>query len=97
MNQKAVFLPSAFILLPFSVPQEGLEPPTYGLAYQLRFSPLRGALCAAHLWSGLYLHHLRCSTYSLYGSHQVSETEFLIKTLFLFSSGFLGIAISMTC
>ena len=56
----------------------GLEPVTYGLAYQLRLSPpttghaLRnrplGTGRRDGLWSGLYLHHRRWGTYSLYGS-----------------------------
>ena len=41
----------------------GFEPATLGLAYQLRLSTPRQGL-----WSGLSLHHLRCRTYSLYGS-----------------------------
>ena len=43
----------------------GLEPLTYGLAYHYSFHCLRKFL---NLWSGLYLHHLRWDTYSLYGS-----------------------------
>ena len=43
----------------------GLEPLTYGLAYHYSFHCLRKTL---NLWSGLYLHHLRRDTYSLYGS-----------------------------
>jgi hypothetical protein len=43
----------------------GLEPLTYGLAYHYSFHCLRKI---PNLWSGLYLHHLRWDTYSLYGS-----------------------------
>ena len=45
----------------------GLEPLTYGLAYHYSFHCLRKIL---NLWSGLYLHHLRWDTYSLYGSRR---------------------------
>ncbi len=42
----------------------GFEPATLGLAYQLRLSTPH----TTSLWSGLSLHHLRCRTYSLYGT-----------------------------
>ena len=46
-------------------PGNFVEPATLGLAYQLRLSTPH---YIAGLWSGLSLHHLRCRTYSLYGS-----------------------------
>ena len=59
----------------------GFEPATLGLAYHLRLStPLQG------LWSGLSLHHLRCRTYSLYGSPGQAVIKF---TLTAYSGVFL--------
>ena len=62
----------------------GFEPATAGLAYQL---PLSRPRSDPGLWSGLSLRHLRRRTYSLYGSQPMIAA----------STGFHGIAISITC
>jgi hypothetical protein len=73
----------------------GLEPVTYGLAYLLRLSPPLTIVKSQCLGSGLYLHHFRWDTYSLYGSRLFNPyrrhyTLAALRDL----AGFLGIAIN---
>ena len=84
----------------------GLEPLTYGLAYHYSFHCFKSGVRVVtlvsllNLWSGLYLHHLRWDTYSLYGSRRfpslfyqrVRSFEQLWPKKITLATGFLGIA-----